>query len=188
MKAIIATLLTVVIISCSEEEALVNKPEPLPQSTLQFQLASLTIMEGQKVGECGRIERVVIQASESPGSPTLYYVTMKYKATNLGGGAFSSRFYFEGSHTKFDGTTSHQVVLKNAFDEPGIMTTVIQLEFVKDNLSSFFEVSARNDSQTSAPEVVKLEVSSKNPLTGVCPSHFNAGERNSMNVTIEDFH
>jgi hypothetical protein len=45
MKAIIATLLSVVIISCSEEEALVKKPEPLPETMLQFEIASMTIME-----------------------------------------------------------------------------------------------------------------------------------------------
>ena len=78
IKTIIVTLLSIGMFVCTEEDA-VKIPEPLPETTLQFQSSTLTILEGHKAGLCGELVPVVILASEAPISPTLYYVIMKYK-------------------------------------------------------------------------------------------------------------
>ena len=109
MNARIASLLAVVMIACTEE-APVKIPRSLPITTLEFQSSSMTIVEGQKAGECGALTPVNILTSEAPQGPTLFYVIMKYKATDLGGGTFDSRFTFEASHTKFDGTS---IIIRN---------------------------------------------------------------------------
>ena len=186
MNARTASLLAVVMIACTEE-ALVKIPEMLPITTLEFQSSSLTIAEGQKVGECGALAPVMILTSEAPQGPTVYYVIMKYKATDLGGGNFASRFAFDASHTKFDGTTSSPVILKNSLDEFGSLTTLIQMEFEKGNTSSHFKIVANNDALTGPDEIAKLEVTTTNPLSGVCPSHLTMGDKKTMNVTIRDF-
>ncbi len=187
MNAKIATLLSVVIISCSEEEALVKKPEPLPETTLQFQSSSLTILEGHNAGLCGELVPVVILTSEAPISPTLYYVIMKYNATDLGGGTFDSRFFFDAYHTKFDGTVSIPVVLTNSLDESGMLTTVIQMEFERAKTSSNFIIGAVNNSKSETDEIAKLEVTTTNPVSGVSNSQLTIGTRKSIDVTIKDF-
>ena len=90
MNARTASLLAVVMIACTEE-APVKIPDSLPITTLEFHSSSLTIMECQKEGLNGTPESVIIVTNEAPQGPTLYYVIMKYKATDLGGGTFASR-------------------------------------------------------------------------------------------------
>lgn len=186
MNARIATLLSVVMFACTEE-APVKIPSSLPITTLEFQSSAMTIAEGQKAGECGALTQVNILTSDVPPGPTLFYVIMKYKATDLGGGTFDSRFTFEASHTKFDGTASSSVILKNSIDEHGILTTVIQMEFEKGNTSSNFIIGAYNNAKSEADEMAKLEVTTTNPMSGVCPSHLTLGNRKSLDVTIKDF-
>ena len=186
MNARTASLLAVVMIACTEE-ALVKIPEVLPITSLEFQNSSLTIAEGQKVGECGALAPVTILTSEAPQGPTLYYVIMQYKAIDLGGGSFASRFTFESSHTKFDGTASSSVILKNSIDEHGILTTVIQMEFEKGKTSANFVIGAYNNAKPEADEIAKLEVTTTNPVSGVCPNHLTLGNRKSIDVTIKDF-
>ena len=170
MNARIVTLLSVVIIACSEEAALSQKPEPLPQSMLQFQDASLTIAEAQKEGFYGELEVVKILTTETPKSPTLYYVILKYKATELEDGTFASRFMFHTEHKKFDGTTSQQAILNNSLDESGVLTSVVQMEFEKDYLESCFKIEAFNDGKNNEAETATLEVTTTNPVSGSCPS------------------
>ncbi len=105
----------------------------------------------------------MILTNEDPQGPTLYYVIMKYKATDLGGGTFASRFLFDASHTKFDGTTSAPVILRNSLDESGSLTTVIQMEFEKGKTSSRFSITAYDDDLTEADEIAKLEVTNNKP-------------------------
>ena len=186
MNARTASLLAVVMIACTEE-APVKIPEPLLITTLEFQSSSMTIVEGQKAGQCGALAPIMILTSEAPQGPTLYYVTMKYKATDLGGGTFASRFTFESSHTKFDGTASSSAILKNSIDEHGILTTVIQMEFENGNTSSSFVIGAYNNAKSEADEIAKLEVTTTNPSSGVCPSHLTMGAKKTMDVTIKDF-
>jgi len=186
MNARTASLLAVVMIACTEE-APVKIPESLPITTLEFQSSSLTIMECQKEGLNGTPESVIIVTNEAPQGPTLYYVIMKYKATDLGGGTFASRFVFDASHTKFDGTTSIPVILKNSLDEFGILTTVIQMEFEKGNTTSNFKIVAYNNAISEADEIAKLEVTTTNPVSGVCPNQLTLGDRKSLDVTIKDF-
>ena len=76
-------LLTIVIFSCSEEAPVNQKPEPLPQPTLQFQATSLTVTEPQEEGLTGTRKLVNIITSETPKSPAMYYVILNYKATKL---------------------------------------------------------------------------------------------------------
>jgi hypothetical protein len=186
MNARTASLLAVVMIACTEEP-LDKIPDMLPITILEFQSTSMTLVEGQKTGECGALAPVTILTSEAPQGPTLYYVIMQYRATDLGGGTFASRFFFESSHTKFDGTASSSVILKNSIDEQGILTTVIQMEFEKGSTSSRFSITALDDDLTEADEIAKLEVATTNPVSGVCPSQLTLGERKSMDVTIKDF-
>ncbi len=169
MKVIIATLLTVVIISCSEEMRLSHTPEPLPQSMLQFVDASLTIVEAQKEGFYGPLEAVKVITTEMPISPTFYYVILKYKATELEDGTFASRFMFHTEHKKFDGSTSQHMILNNSLDESGILTSVVQLEFEKDWLESCFKIAAFNDGKNNGAETATLEVTTTNPSVGKLP-------------------
>lgn len=186
MNPRIAGLLSILIMSCSEEVP-VRMLKPLPQKTLQFQSSSMTLIEGEGLGTATPTA-VVIQTTEATQESTPYYVIMKYKA-DLAGGSYSSRFSFDGSHKKFDGTMSIPVVVKNVLDESGTMrTTVIQLEFEKNSTSSFFTIGAINNDKTEANEIVELEVSATNPLSGVCPSHLSIGQHNMLKVTLEDFH
>ena len=188
MNARIATLLSVVIISCSEEALVSQKPEPLPQSMLQFQDASLTIVECQEEGFYGELKVVKILTTETPKSPTFYYVIFKYKATELEDGTFASRFMFHTEHKKFDGTTSQHAILNNSLDESGILTSVVQMEFEKDYLESRFKIAAFNDGKNNGVETATLEVTTTNPVSGSCPSpQLKVGGRSTLEVTIKDF-
>ena len=130
---------------------------------------------------------IVILTSEAPISPTLYYVIMKYKATDVGGGTFDSRFFFDAYHTKFDGTISLPVVLKNSIDANGLLTTIIQMEFEKGKTSSSFLIGGYNNAKSEADEIAKLEVTTTNPVSGASNGQLTIGPRKSMDVNIKDF-
>ena len=187
MNARILSLLSVVMIACTEEAPVNKIPEPLPTITLQFESSSMTLIECEKAGENGDPAAVMILTNEAPNAPTLYYVILKYKATDLGGGTFDTRLQFDASHTKFDGTTSLPVILKNSLDESGILTTVIQMEFEKGNNTSYFKIVAHNNSKSDTDEIAKLELTTTNPMSGVCPSQLTLGNLKTLDVTIKDY-
>ena len=135
-------------------------------------------MECPIPGGNGEPTRVVILTNVAANEPTLYYVIMKYKATDLGNNTFDSRIRHDFSHPKFDGTTSGPEIIKSFFDESGMLTTTFQMEFEKGESSSFFQIMSHNNDISEGAEIVTLEVVTTNPVSGVCPSpQLKIGER-----------